>query len=359
MKDFSKKFFLRIAGFSACVTFFFAGCEGPLRPAGEPDMGSVAGSQNAKSAFWAPVNLNSQAMRIIREGLRDSDVQLRVNSVEVVGATKRIELMDEVAALLKDDFVPVRFAAALAVGDCEYHPAKNAVKQLLEKAPDEDSKIAAAYAMGKLGSAEGFRVVREAIGSRNQKLRAGAAFLLGKSGDKRALTVLYRALEDKNSDDKVRFQAVGAIARLGDERIYSKIWAMLISAYNDDRILGVEAMGLLGTESAKNALITMLDDKVFEVRLAAAEQLGMLGFTTGEPEVMDVFTKKLTHGLNKKDKERIYIRTALAIGQIGTPALVRFLPQLLKNESKLVRIAAAKAVFQHDMTKKQDGKRFP
>jgi HEAT repeat protein len=38
--------------------------------------------------------------------------------------------------------------------------------------------------------------------------------------------------------------------------------------------------------------------------------------------------------------------TALAIGQIGTPNLTRYLPDLMENESKFVRLAAAKAVFQ-------------
>jgi HEAT repeat protein len=110
--------------------------------------------------------------------------------------------------------------------------------------------------------------------------------------------------------------------------------------------MGVRAMGALGTEEAKNALITKLDDDVLDVRLVAAEQLGMLGETTGEAEVLKVFTKNLTSGLDKKELERVNTLTALAIGQIGTANLTKFLPQLLKNESKFVRIAAAKAVFQ-------------
>jgi HEAT repeat protein len=144
----------------------------------------------------------------------------------------------------------------------------------------------------------------------------------------------------------VKFNAVEAIARLGDERIDEKLLAMLISTYADDRVVGVKAMGALGTEKAKNFLITKLDDDVLEVRLAAAEQLGMLGETTGEVEVLKVFTKNLTTGMDKEELERVDTLTALAIGQIGTANLTKFLPQLLKNESKFVRIATAKAVFQ-------------
>jgi HEAT repeat protein len=124
---------------------------------------------------------------------------------------------------------------------------------------------------------------------------------------------------------------------------------MLISAYADDRVVGIRAMGALGTEQAKNALITMLDDGVLEVRLAAAEQLGKLQDPIGEPEVLQVFTKNLTAGLDKESLERVNVLTALAIGQIGTKPLTKYLPQLLKDESGFVRIAAAKAVFQYAM----------
>jgi HEAT repeat protein len=133
---------------------------------------------------------------------------------------------------------------------------------------------------------------------------------------------------------------------LGDEKIFPKLWSMLISAYADDRVTGIRAMGALGTEEAKNALIGKLDDDILEVRLVAAEQLGVFRNPIGEPKVLEVFEKKLTRTLDKQASERTYVLTALAIGQIRTPGLRKFLPQLLENESKFVRIAAAKAVFQ-------------
>jgi len=252
--------------------------------------------------------------------------------------------MPKVQRLLKDDFVPVRFAAALAVGDMEYSLAEGHVKQLLED-EDKNVKIAAVYALFRLGSSQSLEDICQAITSRDQNVRANAALLLGKSGNKSALKFLYWALQNGNSDDKVRFQAAEAIAMLGDERIYPKLWSMLISAYADDRVVGVRAMGALGTAEAQNSLITMLDDDVLEVRLAAAEELGMHGNTTGEAEVLDVFAKNQTASQDKEGLERINVLTAIAIGEVGTSPLVKFLPRLLLDESKFVRIAAAKAVL--------------
>jgi HEAT repeat protein len=332
--------------FMTYIIFAF-GCNKPSRPTiGRPAVGRP---DNISVDTLLP-----EATRIVQEGLADEDPLIRANAIEVVAVTKRTKLMPKVVRrLLKDEFVPVRFVAALAVGDLEYSLAESSVAQLL-KDENENVRIAAAYALSKLGSPESAELFRNAIASNDQTVKANAALLLGKSGDKSAETrrSLWWTLS-RDSDDKVIFQAAEAIAMLGDERIYPKLWTMLISKYADVRVIGIRAMGALGTVEAKNALIRMLDDDILEVRLAAAEQLGALKETIGEPEVLDVFTKNLTARLNKKALERINVRTALAIGRIGTPRLIKYLPQLLKDEAKSVRIAAAMAVFQC-ITEKED-----
>ena len=329
------KLWLLVATF-AFLAFAVFGCNEPSQPT-YGRVGTVSIN-----------NLKPEATRIIRDALADENPLIRVNAIEVVATTRQITLMPKVQRLLKDNFVPVRFAAALAVGDFEYHLAKSEVAQLLQD-ENENVRIAAAYAMTKLGSPESFQLLRKAIASNDQTVRANAALLLGKSGDKSIIKFLYWTIQRQDSDDRVRFQAAEAIAMLGDERIFPRLWAMLLSTYADDRVMGIRAMGALGTVQAQNALITMLDDDIMEVRLAAAGQLGTLGSATGEPEVLDVFTKNLTAGLDRNGLTRVNTLTALAIGQIGTPQLTKFLPQLLKNQSKFVRIAAAKAVFQRIM----------
>ncbi len=291
-----------------------------------------------------------QAYRIINEALSDYDPDVRCKAIEVVAATRQYKLMPKVQGSLRDESVQVRFLAALAVGDLKYTVAQKTLSPLLR---DEDASVraAAAYAMGKLGSVEYFKVLHTAITSEDQTVRANAAMLLGKSGDRSARRLLYWVLQDNNSDDKAIYQSVESIAMLGDERIYARLWSLLISAYADVRLVGISSMAALGTREATNALITMLDDEVLEIRLAAAEYLGMLRNPIGERKVLDVIEKKLAADLtlDKETRDRINARTALAIGRIRTPALTRFLPKFLKNESKIVRIATAKAVFQCTM----------
>ncbi|UCC99153.1 MAG: HEAT repeat domain-containing protein [Phycisphaerales bacterium] len=294
----------------------------------------------------APVR--AEAKHVIDQALADSDPVARVNAIEVVGTTGRVDFMPKVQRLLQDSAVPVRFATALAVGDLRYAPAKTSLTPLLK---DQDSNviIAASYAMGRLGAEDYYRVLIEGTESKDQTVRANAVLLLGKTGERKYLDVIKAAQEDRFSSDKVRFQALEARARLGDEEVLQRLWAVVYSSYANDRAMGVRAMGALGTARAKEILMTKLDDTVPEVRVVAAEELGRLGETIGEEEVLDVFEQSLISSLEKQDIERIHVLVALAIGQIRTPALIKRLPQLLKNDSKYVRIAAAKAVFQCDM----------
>jgi HEAT repeat protein len=321
----------------ACTVLFAFGC-------GESSQTTAGRSRDRVSA----VRLTPQAMRIVRTSLADPDPPVRSSAVEVVAATQQLGLMPKVQRLMTDEVAPVRFLAILAVGDLQYALAENELRLLL-KDKDENVRIAAAYALTKLGRTQYAKVFCDAITSRDQTVRANAALLLGKSGDQTALKYLYWTLQSRDSHDKVILQAAESIAMLGDEQIYPKLWTRLISAYADDRVVGVRAMGALGTERAKGALITMLDDAVLEVRLAAAGQLGRLGQPIGEPQVLDVFTKNLTVGMDGGDLERVRVLTALAIGEIGTDNLLAFLPQFLQDESKFVRLAAAKAVFQYVM----------
>ncbi len=321
-----------------CATLTISGCEQPapvfLSDGRPPERPAIDGG-----------NLESQALRVVIEGLADPDPRIRTNAVEVVARTKEVLLMPKVQRLLHDPIAPVRFLAAVAVGDLEYALARNDIIQLANES-DVNVKMAAAYALMKLGNADSFKVFRDAIASEDQTVRANAALLLGKSGRRDAVRFLYWALRDDASADKVVLQAAESIAMLGDDRIYPKLWSRLISAYADDRVLGIRAMGALGTEEAKNALVTMLDDPVLEVRLAAAAELGKMGDPIGEPEVLHVFKSDDLADMDPQGQQRVKVLTALAIGEIGSKSLTKHLPELMADPSRQVRLAAAKAVLQ-------------
>ncbi|MHC4791297.1 MAG: HEAT repeat domain-containing protein [Planctomycetota bacterium] len=103
-------------------------------------------------------NFGPEAKQIVQSSLADDEAIIRVNAIEVVADTGQIELMPKVQRLLKDDFVPVRFAACLAAGDLQYRLSESTLKQLLTDR-DGNVRIAAAYAMLKLGDADSFTIL--------------------------------------------------------------------------------------------------------------------------------------------------------------------------------------------------------
>ena len=252
-------------------------------------------------------------------------------------------MMYYVNKLAADSEMPVRFSAAMAIGDLRYSRSHDLIEQLLND-PDENVRIAAAYAMTKLGEKGYDRMFREGLKSKNQTVRANTALVLGKLGEKKWTNLLYGAIHDPDSKDKVVYQAAEALARIGDEKIYPKLWTMLISTYADVRGIGIEAMGALGNQQAQNAIITLLDDDVPEVRLMAAGQLGEFGDKSGEIVVLEFLAERATE-VDIASVERKKVLAALAIGQINTAQLRRYLPGFLGDSSVMVRLAAAKSAL--------------
>ncbi|MBN2588279.1 MAG: HEAT repeat domain-containing protein [Sedimentisphaerales bacterium] len=304
--------------------------------------GCGANTKNAKSGL---TETQIEAYKIINDSLNSDNPLIRVNAIEISANTKQENYLPTIHNMLKDRFVPVRFSAAVAIGEMQYAPALNSINELLRDR-DPNVLVAASYAMARLGHPEYLQVLRESVNSNeNQTIKANSALLLGKIGDKSSIQLLRKLMENPDSSDMVSYQAAEALAMLGDTKIYETIWAMLISTFNDVRYTGVKAMGALGTPQAENALLSMLSDPVVEIRVAAAEQLGKMNNKKGKNAVLEVFQKKLYLSQDMQSRERILTLTSLAIGEIGTKDLTKFLPDLMKNESPLVRLAAAKAVF--------------
>jgi HEAT repeat protein len=330
---------LPLAALALCVGLS-AGCS----PSMAEDRNTAASpSDPSAHPNWAKAN------QIISSSLGDQDPRLRAGAIEVVASTRQLRFAPRLRQLVRDPVMPVRFAAILGIGDLQYAVAAPDVKQILDETQeDANVRLAAAYALCRLGMPGCRETIRKAIADRNQTVRANAALLMGKLRDHQGLDSLYWAIQDKDSDERVVSQATESIALVGDSSIYQRLWGELISAYADDRIAGVRAMGSLGTEQAKAAIATMLNDGVIEVRLTAAEQLGRFHDASGTQTVLAALSQRLppdTQSLPEGQGSAIRVLAALAIGEIGSEPLVRHLASLLEDKSVFVQVAAAKAVF--------------
>ncbi len=286
-------------------------------------------------------SLQPQALTILKSGLNHDNAYIRNHSVEIVAVTGCRKLMPDLLSRLKDSSIAVRFSAASAIGDMQCFGYEKQVRSLLNDS-NENVQIAAAYALVRLNQLKYHEKIRQAARSADQTVRANAVLLLGKLKNRDDLNLLYEILNDPASLDKVRLQVVESIAQLGDGRIYrSKLWALLISKYADDRVMGIRGMGALGSAEAKNAILTMLQDDIQEVRLAAAEQLGRLGDDRGQEEILRYFQSNPDlNNVNMANNMAV-----MAIGRIGSKRLQSYLPAALSSQSDYIRLLGAQSVL--------------
>jgi len=319
---------LALALILACL---ITGCESAF---------SVSGDTDSK--------LQNKAFQVISECLNDPDPILRSNAAEVVGTARLAPLMPRVVQLFNDPVVPVRFQALLAAGDMKHAVASRNIQQIyVTSQQDINVRMAAAYALVQLGSPQHASYYKQQIKNPDATIRANAALLIGKSAQRSGLPLLEWAINDPQSDERVRLQALESLAMLQSPSVYEKIWTRLISAFADDRIIGIQAMAHLKSQKAVSAIITMLDDEVPEVRLAAAEQLGRLRDPIGESVVREVLEKPLSGDMATQMRTKIMV--TLAVGEIKSDSLAKYLPKLLKDPSRIIQLAAAKAVFRQSM----------
>lgn len=322
----------------AACTVAGVGCGGgPGRVTGRPTLLQPPKEKSVE-------RLKPVAMRVIREGLKSEDPFVRMHAIEVIARTNATELMGEVTERFEDETGSVRFAAAVAVGDLRYRPARRELERLVEE-EEVNVKIAACYGLCRLGRSEYYRTIVEKTESSDQTVRANAAMLLGKLGDRRALPALKEALYASDSDDKVMYSAAESIAMLGGEEIYPRLWTLLISKFLDDRLVGVRAMAELSTPEARNALMTMLEDEAGEVRLLAAERLAANGENAGLQQILDFFNGRMNFNDDKQRKVIASVFATQAIGRLGTAKLTSYLPGLLGSDFQAVRLAAAQSVL--------------
>ncbi len=313
------------------IALFVAGC------AEVQTTGSAASAEKTVRTQ----SLKPRAKIILENGLKSGNARLRSLSIKIAVDTRQKEMLPHMTRLTTDPIVPVRFSATVALGDMRCFSCEKILHQSLND-PDVNVRIAAAYSLVKLNQPQFVEQVRAAAKNPDQTIRANAALLMGKLGNPDNIPLLYTMMNDSGSGFEARINAVSAIARLGDEQMYrSKLWALLISKFADDRVDGIQGMGALNTAESRNAIVTMLQDDIIEVRLAAAEQLARLDDERGEEQVYNYF--KTQPNLNTAGMaNEMAVR---AIGPLNSSRLNSQLLKALSSQSPYIQLLAARSVL--------------
>lgn len=297
-----------------------------------------------------PADLEKKSRTVVRETLGNDDPALRCHALECVGLMDRgPETIGWLQEGLTDPVPAVRFAAALAAGDVK---AVSLQAELDKLARDEDPsvKMAAAYALEKMGDQRFGGWYDYVLASDNASLCAQACLILGKLDNTSLRTdsagKLWNVLRKEEQHVPVRLGAAEALARLGDANIRKTLLGYANSGFADDRIMAISGLKWLNDPVVISMLVTLTEDPQIEVSLAAVAALG----SRAADKHRALARENLNYSDSDPDPARIVRVRGLAILALGATAEKKDLPLLaekLKAGAPYLRITTAKALLEY------------
>jgi HEAT repeat protein len=231
-------------------------------------------------------NLELNFDAIFRYCLTDPDEDIRSLAIEGLWESEDNSLIEPFITLLEEDESDkVQSAAAIALGKyailAELGKLRNENKEKVQESllgAIDDRNKSTEVIRRVLESAAPLSIpdVRDAINdayySNDPGLMISAIYSMGKSCDSSWLPVLIQ--ETKNDDPEIRYEAAGACGELEDERAVPS----LIKLANEDddidvRMAAIQALGKIGSLSARECLKLCLESYNDAVKEAAEEAL--------------------------------------------------------------------------------------
>jgi HEAT repeat protein len=303
----------------------------------------------------------TDARATLDRGLADADPFTRSHTIEALADTVGLHAGQSYEQALADPSPLVRFAAAMAIGDTRYAPAKTRLLRMAEDKelePDRRVMPAVVYALYRLDDTTYASQLYNLLFDPEREVRANAALAMGKMQEPSAIGPLKTRMNDEQ-DPLVKLQIIESLALLGDA-----VSSLSLEAYTkktlfmDERLVAIPAMARVRSTTAGPVLVELLQSRrqAPRVRVAAAGALGMLGQSnpTGyalclaavnDPRrVLDEAYGGRRPGsdLEVSSLQRL---AAISLGWLGNQDAVTDLHRLLDNPDGAIRAAAAMSIL--------------
>lgn len=296
-----------------------------------------------------------RAEAVLRAAAEDEDPFTRANAMEAMGQTLSQAGGDLYVKALADPSPPVRFAAAMAIGDSQYAPAKPHLVAMLED-PDTPAvfQCALIYAMHRLGETKYNKRLGPFLWDPDKWLRANTALVMGKI-DPSAIQPLKSLLVDEQ-DVTVELNIIESLASLGDVPAGMRLLGYCRTPYIDQQLVAIRAIARLQPEGAEAELRDKLQDSDWpRVRVAAAGGLGRMGHPLDKGyayciralrQPIKLLTKAYPEAeIPESHAASLQQMAAVALGWLGRPEAVNDLVLLLDSPRGSVRVASAMSIL--------------
>lgn len=281
---------------------------------------------------------------LVRAALSDIDV-VRVNAIEALVQVLPQEGLPGIRESLTNESPLVRYAACVALGELRDRAMMPKIRPMLAES-NPRVRLAAAFAATRCGETRNAAILVETLnGHPDENLRADAAYLIGKLGEKKALKRLRLSAKRERSG-RVLMHIYTAMATLGDEYALDRLMEAAVSSDVVARLIALQSLTELASPRSRDALLYRFQQEgdYEQVRLMAARGLGRLGSKVGYDLAASSLRRQES---DANETMRIRSLAALALGAIGDARALPLLAELAGDESDpRTQVAASLAICQ-------------
>lgn len=297
------------------------------------------------------------ARAVLQQAAVSDDPMTRAHAMEAMGEVLGRSGGSMLLQSLSDKFVVVRYAAAMALGEIRYDPARHRLIEIVRN-PGSDQRVvcAAIYALSRMGNTDYAGQLGALLHSDFALGRAAAAEAMGKMGEPSAIGPLKSAYAQEE-DPAAQVSMVEALARLGDSRSIRILESFANGYMLDLRLVAIPALAEIRAARAGMILKRLQEgDNPPRVRVAAAGALGTLGHANDQSN--DLCRFGLQHPqrvlgdaygegkvIHERDVHSLQRLSAMGLGEIGSVRAVSVLQPYLNHADGSVRVAAAMAIL--------------
>ncbi|MCE5280448.1 MAG: HEAT repeat domain-containing protein [Planctomycetaceae bacterium] len=245
----------------------------------------VGGCSQSLRMRMNPEKAWTEADAVLRRCAQDSNARTRWMALEALAHTQGQAAGPIFLNALTDASPGVRSAAAMAIGEVQYAPAKSVLQAMAKSKEsnfwesDRRTYCAVIYALYRLGDSSRVQDLALLLRDKESEVRGSAAIIMGRIDHESAVRHLKMQQRDEQ-DRMVQIQIVESLSLLGDRaslrylETYSKTPTEVL------QVLAVHAMGRVKPAHLfKETLESLLcSDQPVLVRAAAAGALGRQGY---------------------------------------------------------------------------------
>jgi len=312
-----------------------------------------------------PVRARLDAEVVLKTALDSPEWSTRARAIEALAYVDGAAAGRMFTQALGDREPAVRFAAAVAIGDTAYSPAKDRLAEMASADPargEGDRRVYAGvlYALWRLTGETSYAFeLATLLKDSEWPVRDNAAFVLGRmdvKGVTELLTMQLRVEQQRQAEVEMRL--VESLAQLGDTRSRELLLAFTQTRkYEGQDLQAINALGKVGGPHAQRQLRVLTeDDRPAYLRLAAVAALADLGvYDEGAYHYATLAMTDTNRVVAEKRKDKtvtpdeanaVRYLAVLALGRMNQPLAVDAILPALKSESGPLRVAAAMSVLQ-------------